>query len=205
MNGRGGIEVAPQLQADALYGDIQKRDNSRLKVYNTILTHVHTRIRVTTKAPNNTQQTTFILPEFIPGVPRFDMKECVLYIVWNLRSSGFDVKYTHPNLLWISWQKQERKYRLEESPVTKTLVNMAHKTAQNRLAAEGKGPDGRPLSAIEGKEPKKSSLRKISTYSYQEPASVGRREESRREQSSFDRHSVADMMMAAADRRVTFV
>jgi hypothetical protein len=40
----------------------------------------------------------------ILGVPRFDNGDCIAYIVQKLRDNGFMVKYTHPNMLFISWQ-----------------------------------------------------------------------------------------------------
>ena len=37
------------------------------------------------------------------GFPLYDFKSCILYLFKSLTDNGFDVKYTHPNLLFISW------------------------------------------------------------------------------------------------------
>ena len=37
------------------------------------------------------------------GVPRYDHGECVAYLVSKLHDNGFNVKYVHPNLLFIAW------------------------------------------------------------------------------------------------------
>ena len=37
------------------------------------------------------------------GIPKFDHGSCVAYIINKLRENGFNVRYTHPNLLFISW------------------------------------------------------------------------------------------------------
>ena len=37
------------------------------------------------------------------GIPKFDHGACVAYIISKLRENGFNVRYTHPNLLFISW------------------------------------------------------------------------------------------------------
>jgi hypothetical protein len=43
------------------------------------------------------------MPETIIGVPRYDHGACTAYIIDQLKTNGFVVKYTHPNLLLISW------------------------------------------------------------------------------------------------------
>ena len=43
------------------------------------------------------------MPETIIGVPKYDYGSCTAYVIDQLRDNGFIVKYTHPNLLLISW------------------------------------------------------------------------------------------------------
>jgi hypothetical protein len=38
------------------------------------------------------------------GIPKFDHGACVAYVMDKLRDNGFIVRYTHPNLLFVSWQ-----------------------------------------------------------------------------------------------------
>ena len=38
------------------------------------------------------------------GVPKFDQSICISYIIDKLETNGFRVRYTHPNLLFISWK-----------------------------------------------------------------------------------------------------
>tara|TARA_B100000035_G_C20998352_1_gene553606 strand:+ start:841 stop:1170 length:330 start_codon:yes stop_codon:yes gene_type:complete len=45
------------------------------------------------------------VPEFVVGMPIYNGLECVKYVVRALKKNGFYVKYTHPNLLYISWDK----------------------------------------------------------------------------------------------------
>ena len=37
------------------------------------------------------------------GVSRYDVTECTGYILRKLRENDFIVRYTHPNLIFISW------------------------------------------------------------------------------------------------------
>ena len=114
----------PRLEASSLFVEQNKKDHIRCEIYNTILSRVHQKIQATNRLPGNTQQLIYLVPEFIPGVPRFDMKECIIYLAYNLRSSGFFVNYTHPNALYISWKEQARNYRINESPYTKSLIQI---------------------------------------------------------------------------------
>jgi hypothetical protein len=45
----------------------------------------------------------FVVPEIILGVPKYDQASCIAYLLDKLKSNGFNVKYIHPNTLFISW------------------------------------------------------------------------------------------------------
>jgi len=62
------------------------------------------------------------VPEWQPGCPRFDVKDCILYIVWNLRHAGFQVMYVSPNRLLVSWKQQSVQYYQEESPIRQAMM-----------------------------------------------------------------------------------
>ena len=113
----------PKLDPSTLYSEQEKRDELRLKTYNNILSQVHNKIRVIAKMPKNDKSLLFTVPEFVVGVPRFNTRDCILYLAWNLRNSNFDVQYYQPNLLWISWQKHEQQYKDERSPIVQTMKN----------------------------------------------------------------------------------
>jgi hypothetical protein len=44
------------------------------------------------------------MPEMILGVPKYDHRDCITYVIEKLRANGFIVRYTHPNLIFISWK-----------------------------------------------------------------------------------------------------
>ena len=44
---------------------------------------------------NNDKFCFFLLPEFILGVPKYDMVECTSYVIEKLVDNGFILKYTH--------------------------------------------------------------------------------------------------------------
>jgi len=113
----------PLLPPSALYSQQAKRDATRIKIYNSVLTHIYNKIKAISKIPENERTLLYIVPEFIPGTPRIDVGDCVLYLVWNLRNVGYNVIYTHPNCLFISWKDHDMMYRDYESPWAKVLTS----------------------------------------------------------------------------------
>lgn len=94
-----------KMNLDELYQKKQQRDMNTINCYNKILNRIHTRIRTTSMQQNvENQFCWFIVPEMIIGVPMFDHGACTAYLIDKLRDNGFIVRYTHPNLLFISWK-----------------------------------------------------------------------------------------------------
>ena len=112
----------PQLTPAALFEEQTRLDAIRLEVYNRILATVHNKIRATSTLPSSPQMTSFDVPEWQPGCPRFDVKDCILYIVWQLRHSGFHVLYVSPNRLLISWKEQSIQYYTQESQIRQAMI-----------------------------------------------------------------------------------
>lgn len=115
----------PHLTPAALFAEQARLDALRLEVYNRILGTVHAKIKAASMLPNSPQMTYFDVPEWQPGCPRFDVKDCILYIAWNLRHAGFKVLYVTPNRLIISWQDQSIQYYQEESPIRQAMLAAA--------------------------------------------------------------------------------
>jgi len=92
-----------KLNIDELYNKKQQQDLNVLKNYNNILIRIHNKIRYTSKNMLNQNCCWYIMPEMILGVPKYDHRDCTAYVIEKLRANGFIVRYTHPNLLFISW------------------------------------------------------------------------------------------------------
>lgn len=92
-----------KLNLDELYERKQQQDLNSLSLYNRILGRIHNRIKTTSRQQTKEQFCWFIIPETIIGVPKYDHGACTAYIIDQLKENGFVIKYTHPNLLLISW------------------------------------------------------------------------------------------------------
>jgi len=100
-----------KIDIDDLYDRKNEVYALKQRVFQKILSRVHAKIKVTSRQRNSAEFCFFIVPEFLVGTPLYDSASCIAYIIEKLLSNGFFVKYTHPNLLFISWQHYIDKQR----------------------------------------------------------------------------------------------
>jgi hypothetical protein len=93
-----------KLNLDELYNKKQQQDLNVLNNYNKILQRIHNKIKFISKNIVNDNCCWYLMPEMVIGVPKYDYKDCTAYTIDKLRANGFIVRYTHPNLLFISWK-----------------------------------------------------------------------------------------------------
>jgi hypothetical protein len=93
-----------KLNLDDLYEKKKQYDLNTLATYNKILARVHNKIKTVSRQNKNEQFCWYVIPEVIIGVPRYDHGACTAYLIDKLRSDNLYLKYTHPNLLLISWK-----------------------------------------------------------------------------------------------------
>ena len=103
-----------KLNLDELYERTRETSQTKIKTYQKILARIHTRIKAISRQRNNNKFCMFVIPEFILGIPRYDIAECTNYVIEKLTENGFQLKYTYPNLLFISWQHYIPKYQRSE-------------------------------------------------------------------------------------------
>ena len=112
----------PKLQPHHLYEKREKRDKARLKSYNQLLEQIQHRIFTTSQLPGSPAHLLYTVPPFVIGLPHYDLEDCILYIVYNLRANGFEVRFTYPNLLYVSWSSYEKEYFLTKNPIVKAMA-----------------------------------------------------------------------------------
>ena len=90
------------LNIDDLNNTLKEKEDKQNKIYDEILKKCHHKIKKTSET--STEGFCFyVIPEYIYGFPLYNYKGCVIYLFKTLTKNGFEVKYTHPNLLFISW------------------------------------------------------------------------------------------------------
>ena len=96
-------DFSEKLNIDELYEKKRQQDLNKLALFNKLLNRVHVRIRTTSRQKVDEQFCWFVVPETILGVPKYDQAACIAYLMEKLKTSGFNVRYIHPNTLFISW------------------------------------------------------------------------------------------------------
>jgi len=96
-------DFSEEINLDELYEKKKQLDLSKLEIYNKILNRIHNKIKFISRQKQD-QYIWFLVPEMMIGIPRYNNTECITYVIDKLKNNGFLVKYTHPNMLFISWQ-----------------------------------------------------------------------------------------------------
>ena len=96
-------DFSEKINIDDLYERKRQQDLNKLVLFNKLLNRVHVKIRTVSRQKIDEQFCWFLVPETILGVPKYDQAACIAYLMEKLKTSGFNVRYIHPNLLFISW------------------------------------------------------------------------------------------------------
>jgi len=117
-------DFSEKISIDDLYEKKRQNDLSKLALFNKILNRIHVRIKTASRQSINEQFCWYLVPETMIGVPKYDQGACIAYIIDKLKTNGFNVRYIHPNLLFISWMHFIPSYvRTEFKKKTGIVVN----------------------------------------------------------------------------------
>jgi len=106
--------MSSQLNINDLFETTNHKTLRRLETYDGILKQCHCRIKYYSKFEKTT--CFFAIPEFIIGIPLFDVTELRTYMVNSLRKNGFKIMYLHPNWLMVDWtEKKKSLKKLQEN------------------------------------------------------------------------------------------
>jgi len=95
-------EKTPQINIEELHRTREKKIKEKLGVFNEVLRMCHLQIKKTSKNTSDCY-CFYVIPSMVIGYPLYDINACTLYVVEKLVENGFNVVYTHPSLLLISW------------------------------------------------------------------------------------------------------
>lgn len=116
-------DIVEHINLDELYERKREIKEQKETVYKKILTRIIKKIKITSRLKHEEQYCFYVVPEVIIGFPRYDVNACIEYIVGKLEENKLFVKYTHPNMLFISWQHYIPSYERNEIK-KKTNVQM---------------------------------------------------------------------------------
>jgi len=96
-------EADAKINIDELYERAQSQDLKQLSIFKKILNRIHIRIKNIAKGKVCDKHIFFHIPEYIFGEPLYDKGDCIAFLVHQLKENKFNVRYIHPNTLFISW------------------------------------------------------------------------------------------------------
>ena len=114
--------MSSQVDINSLFETSNFKTLRRLETYDSILKKCHVRI----KYYSTFEKTTcfFAVPEFIIGVPLYDVQELKTYMINSLTKNGFQVTYMDPNWLMIDWTKKKKTMDKLKSNSQDTIKNI---------------------------------------------------------------------------------
>ena len=95
------------LNINDLYSKINEKNMKRFEVFDDILKKIHIRIKYNA----NLEKTYcfYHIPEFIIGVPLYNIHDLRNYLMNSLKKNGFQILYVEPNWLFITWEIKSKK------------------------------------------------------------------------------------------------
>ena len=117
-------DFSEKLNIDELYEKKRQYDLNQLNLFNKVLNRIHVKIKTISRQKIDEQFCWFLVPEVIIGVPKYDNAACIAYLMDKLQENKFNVKYIHPNTLFISWLHWVPSYvRSELKKKTGIIIN----------------------------------------------------------------------------------
>jgi hypothetical protein len=117
-------DFSEKLNIDELYEKKRQHDLTQLALFNKLLNRIHVRIKTVSRQSKDEQFCWFLVPEVIIGVPKYDQASCIAYLIDKLKTNGFNIRYIHPNTLFISWMHWVPSYvRSELKKKTGIVIN----------------------------------------------------------------------------------
>ena len=166
-------DFSEKINIDELYEKKRQYDLNKLSLFNKILNRIHVRIKTTSRQRIDEHFCWFVVPEIIIGVPKYDQGACIAYLMDKLKENEFNVKYIHPNTLFISWLHWVPSYvRTELKKKTGIVVNQygekidesssneANQNNPHRISYEAKNPNDFMMNFKHQEEPQNIKIQK---------------------------------------------
>ena len=111
--------MSKMININDLHREQDKKEERRLEIYGRILEQVHQKIKLTSRSSDD-KFCFFSVPTYVYGLPLFDVNNCIIYLTQKLSDNGFEIRYTHPNLLLIAWYEKPKRQPAISSTSTLT-------------------------------------------------------------------------------------
>jgi len=112
-----------------LYRDVNTKKEKKYTIYNDILYKIHDKIKQT--AQKERFKIVYDVPEFVFGLPSYNLNHCTAYLIKHLRNNGFLVKYYFPKIIYISWDPREiKEYKKNKKQIVDNYKDLQNQSNQ---------------------------------------------------------------------------
>lgn len=120
------------LNINSLNNVRDQKQINKIAIYKKVLEKCHHRI--VTISQQGGSQCIYIIPEFMYGIPRYDIYSCSEYIISKLKKNGFRVAYVHPNFLYIDWSNIPSQLSNQQQNITSNNNNTNKSNNHRRVS-----------------------------------------------------------------------
>lgn len=136
------VENVRKINLDELYDKKKEKDLQKLQTFNRILNRIHEKIKMTSRQKMNNSFCWYVIPELMLGYVNYDRTMCISYVLAKLEENDFQVRYTHPNLIFISWGHYIPTYVRNEFKKKTGIAIDEHGNRKEDSTNENDGTDG---------------------------------------------------------------
>ena len=136
-----------KMNIDELFEKNKQKDLKQLSIFNKILNRIHKRIQYTARSKKD-KFIFFTVPEYLFGEPLYKQGDCIGFLVVKLEENGFEIKYMHPNTLFISWKNHIPGYVRSEvrKKTGVTIDSKGNVLNKEEIEENNNDPDSRLLN-----------------------------------------------------------
>jgi hypothetical protein len=107
------------LTANDVHKIMEEKLNKKMAAFEKI--YVNCQNRILKHAKNDQYKCLYEVPEYVSGLPLYDINSCIQYLITNLTKNGYYVKYFFPKILYISWDLGEIRNEKYNKPVVQQI------------------------------------------------------------------------------------
>lgn len=112
-----------KIEIHQLFDKYHQKQQRRLKIYEKVYDKIIHKIKSICNKGESIFSTYYVVPEYQFGTPLYNQTTCIAFCIIKLRKVGFEVNYTHPNFLYISWHKFINNYKYKIQPISDNNYN----------------------------------------------------------------------------------
>jgi hypothetical protein len=116
-----------KLNIQDIYKSIYDRKHTKHESYEILLQKIYNKILKASE--NNFYDCVNYIPTFLIGYPIYNFNRCIAYIIYNIRKSGFIVKFFMPNIIYTSWNPKEINIEINKNK--KKNINLLENIIQS--------------------------------------------------------------------------